>query len=389
MSTTKTIVMVSILAVVIVLVLFSSHAMRLHSVDGSRGASPGTGSTSSVAGMHSHETVEHLLKLIHAQNNTIVKMSSLLEQSHIQPIGDRHSQGDAASNSNSNSNSNNENRFKKDLERLRKQQQSSQEEAAGAILAVSKENESLKAENAKLRAAKLHQSSTMPAANIDTSAETGGALVAKTPPSAIEASCERRYGLSLITEWKLKAEVWCGSGAARADPLPNAESKLVCYPYTQEHRIISRSGGPDTICVASNFVIDFSKVAGEISHSKLSNYLSYQAGALQASCKKTSDYAPKKLHKHLQSHFSSFTDETAAGDDLELEETPTYLLTRDEDTENSFHSTADFMNMFVVGNVVGVVPGDQQVLLWDKHPDGPYLDLVQKAYAGGKKVLRQ
>jgi hypothetical protein len=44
------------------------------------------------------------------------------------------------------------------------------------------------------------------------------------------------------------------------------------------------------------------------------------------------------------------------------ESTPTYLLARDEDCDNSFHSTADFMNMFLVGNVVGIPPEKQQVM---------------------------
>ena len=380
MSTTKTIGMIFIIAVLLVVILFSSHLLQLHGTEGGNGT--GTGSASGGTAMHSHETVEHLLKLIHAQNHTIVKMSSLLEDSHLHPSSER--PGPALTDSAFGSS--NDSKCKTELQKLQKQQQNHEEEASDAILAVKKENERLKAENARLQA--THRTPQILAASVETSAENSRALVIQTPPSSIEASCERRYGLSLITEWKAAAEVWCGSGAASADSLPDDQSKLVCYPYKQEHRKISRSGGPDTICVASNFVIDFAKVSGEISHSKLSNYLSYKGGALQASCKKTAAYAPAKVHKHLQSHLSSFTDGTASASGTSVEETPTYLLTRDEDMENSFHSTADFMNMFVVDNVIGVDPADQQVLLWDKHPDGPYLDLIQKAYAGGKKALR-
>jgi hypothetical protein len=41
----------------------------------------------------------------------------------------------------------------------------------------------------------------------------------------------------------------------------------------------------------------------------------------------------------------SFTSEVSAVDgSYETENTPTYLLARDEDCENSFHSTADFVS---------------------------------------------
>ena len=46
----------------------------------------------------------------------------------------------------------------------------------------------------------------------------------------------------------------------------------------------------------------------------------------------------------------------------ETEPTTTYLLARDEDCENSFHSTADFMNMFLVDSALGIDPKQQKVL---------------------------
>ena len=37
---------------------------------------------------------------------------------------------------------------------------------------------------------------------------------------------------------------------------------------------------------------------------------------------------------------------------------------------------------------MGTAPESQQVVLWDRHPNGPYLDLIEKAFSGGKKALR-
>jgi protein O-GlcNAc transferase len=69
-------------------------------------------------------------------------------------------------------------------------------------------------------------------------------------------------------------------------------------------------------------------------------------------------------------------------------ETPTYLLARDEDCENSFHSTADFMNMFLALQIADVSTDQLQVMLFDTHPDGPYMDLIQKAYSPNHAVIR-
>jgi len=79
---------------------------------------------------------------------------------------------------------------------------------------------------------------------------------------------------------------------------------------------------------------------------------------------------------------------SAKEEDYTVEETPTYLLARDEDCENSFHSTADFMNMYLVLSALQLPPSDLQVVLFDKHPDGPYMDLIEKAFAGNRKPLR-
>ena len=88
-------------------------------------------------------------------------------------------------------------------------------------------------------------------------------------------------------------------------------------------------------------------------------------------------------HQALQ--FNTFQDgksEANANQHYTVEDTPTYLLARDEDCENSFHSTADFMNVFLVSNILQQDPQQQQVILWDKHHDGPYYELIEKAYSG-------
>lgn len=69
-------------------------------------------------------------------------------------------------------------------------------------------------------------------------------------------------------------------------------------------------------------------------------------------------------------------------------DTPTYLLARDEDCENSFHSTADFMNMFLVMNILGLSASEMQVMLFDSHHDGPYIELLKKAFSPNQPIIR-
>ena len=45
------------------------------------------------------------------------------------------------------------------------------------------------------------------------------------------------------------------------------------------------------------------------------------------------------------------------------------------------------MNMFLVQSVLQSA-GSQQVMLFDKHPDGPYMELIEKAFSPGGPVIR-
>ena len=356
-----------IVFVIVTIYLFSTHLLQLHT----------DGKDADGKKMYSPETLTSLMKLVRAQNHTIVTIGNILRTSYVNEVEER--QGSA-----------NGNEEDKDSASMKMKDTSLQQNIEvlrlkAEVTRLQTQRDQLRAENRGLKA--------RGGGSAIGGTDNSRALIMKHPDSSIEEMCERRFGLSLLIEWKSKAETWCGGeeGVAEAD-LPTTESKLICYPHMQEHRKISRQGGPDTICVANNFVIDFSKVSGShkgaSTKSKLSNYLTYGRGALQASCKKTGKYQTKNVHKHLQGHLASFEDGTSANSDLIYVSTPTYLLTRDEDCENSFHSTADFMNMFVVSNVIGISPEKQQVLLWDTHPDGPYLDLIQKAYSGAGKVER-
>eukprot|EP01033_Poteriospumella_lacustris_P004587 gene4587-3281_t len=211
----------------------------------------------------------------------------------------------------------------------------------------------------------------------------------KWPVSDMENDCEERFGLSLVGKWQENRQVWCQDNSASKNSQP---SELVCYRYHQHHK--KREGqGPDMFCVATNFVIDFSKIHGEYEKGHKpplgQQYYHFDAHSLSATCSKTSEYHENMFMPHHSLQMRSFvSDPQMDVSHLQRESTPTYLLARDEDCENSFHSSADFMNMFLVHKVLGNEVADQQVLLFDKHPDGPYKELIEKAYAPRHGVHR-
>jgi hypothetical protein len=75
--------------------------------------------------------------------------------------------------------------------------------------------------------------------------------------SDMEKDCEERFGLTLVSKWRENRQVWCEDKSHYKDKF---SSELVCYRYHQHHK--KREGqGLDMFCVATNFVVDFSKVS--------------------------------------------------------------------------------------------------------------------------------
>lgn len=110
-------------------------------------------------------------------------------------------------------------------------------------------------------------------------------------------------------------------------------------------------------------------------------YLTYIDGALSSTCARTNDFM-EIFMPHQRDMFLSFHDnQPDSSGRVMYEPTTTYLLARDEDYENTFHSSADFVNMFLVQQILGYDLAEQQILLMDRHPFGPYISLLQKAFA--------
>uniref|UniRef100_A0A7S0SZ26 EGF domain-specific O-linked N-acetylglucosamine transferase n=1 Tax=Chromulina nebulosa TaxID=96789 RepID=A0A7S0SZ26_9STRA len=202
--------------------------------------------------------------------------------------------------------------------------------------------------------------------------------------SIFESDCESRYGISLAEKWRNNEELWCKSNAIEIN------SQLNCYPYHQKHKQLD-GRGPDMFCIANNFVIDFSKVIGKVPSSKQplgSQYLSFHKGSLSGECKMTNKYKEHLFMPHQSLQMNSFEENYHIDSNIERYETPLYLMARDEDCENLFHSTADFMNAYLVISALQIDPKDLQVMLFDLHPDGPYIDLIKNAFSPNHPVIR-
>lgn len=79
----------------------------------------------------------------------------------------------------------------------------------------------------------------------------------------------------------------------------------------------------------------------------------FNPGSLMSNCATTVQYKPRLFQPHHSLQMRTFeSDNVADTSSYTIEETPTYLLARDEDCENSFHSTADFVSSAFTISVV-------------------------------------
>ena len=113
----------------------------------------------------------------------------------------------------------------------------------------------------------------------------------KVQQSAMDEYCETRFGLELINKWRNSKEIWCEN-----EPDSKIETSLECYPYKQQHK-----SDKDMFCIATNFIIDFSKISGKHGTSKPqrgNQYLNFGKGSTLSSCRKTSKYNSRLFMPH-------------------------------------------------------------------------------------------
>lgn len=152
-----------------------------------------------------------------------------------------------------------------------------------------------------LQQARIEAASVLhcPEATVVTESHSGAAVHQPLwPTTKLENECEARYGLELAELWRKNEEVWCASPPG-ADT--HHKSELKCYPYHQAHKKLDGRAA-DLICEASNFVIDFSKVVGDVVQKgkpvKGSEYLIQGGGALQSTCHNTALYQGRLFMPH-------------------------------------------------------------------------------------------
>lgn len=145
---------------------------------------------------------------------------------------------------------------------------------------------------------------------------------------------------------------------------------------------------------ARNIYVDFSKISGDpvlepFKPPKGTEYLQFQPGSIFSPCSKTADYHSQDFMNHHRLMMNSFLSDQPIPSTYDTIEHPVYLLARDEDCENTFHTMADFTNMFLVHLILeGNLIQQQQLVLFDKYSKGPYFDLIQKAFSPSHPVLR-
>ena len=214
--------------------------------------------------------------------------------------------------------------------------------------------------------------STAPVARLTTKAET---------------KCDDLFGEGLVRSYRQSKKVWCGGGS----------TTIECFEHVYAH-----NGRIGHFCRASNLLVDFAKVGGQHSTDRKPQrgpnmYHSFAPGALQAQCSRTKHWSLQKVMPHAKLMLPKL-EEVRTLPDVERIQTPTYLLARDEDSENMFHSSADHLNAFLVSEVLQSDRDKWQTVLFDRMPDGPFFSLIEKTFSPktplkraadyeGKKVL--
>ena len=107
-----------------------------------------------------------------------------------------------------------------------------------------------------------------------------------------------------------------------------------------------------------------------------------------ASCRKTNAYSRGAFMPHHSRQMDTFTDGAELSAVTETVSGTTYLLARDEDCENMFHAFADHTNMFTVYKALSLSYSETQVVLFDRFADGPYAELIQKAFSRERPLKR-
>ena len=214
----------------------------------------------------------------------------------------------------------------------------------------------------------------------------------------INVECENRYGLPLALSWQKNRKRICESEEKNANG--EALAYIDCYLHHHVHK--KQNGkGPDPVCIAKNIFIDYSKVGGgDYARKVLSKnerdrlYHTFQDGSIFSSCKKTPEW--QEVSKSFQNHFRlqirSFQEQrefSFNSKNIQKEKTPVYLLSRDEDCENMFHSMADHVNIYlVVKHILNMDFENLKVILFDRHVNGPFFDMIQRAFSPNFPLTR-
>eukprot|EP00615_Pteridomonas_danica_P000535 CAMPEP_0114336026 /NCGR_PEP_ID=MMETSP0101-20121206/5439_1 /TAXON_ID=38822 ORGANISM="Pteridomonas danica, Strain PT" /NCGR_SAMPLE_ID=MMETSP0101 /ASSEMBLY_ACC=CAM_ASM_000211 /LENGTH=554 /DNA_ID=CAMNT_0001467825 /DNA_START=184 /DNA_END=1848 /DNA_ORIENTATION=- len=206
--------------------------------------------------------------------------------------------------------------------------------------------------------------------------------------SDFDEECEHRFGLGLSDNWRNTKEEWCTMPSHQKDD--DDASSIHCYPYHQEHKKQGRRAQKDMFCEGKNIFIDFNQIKGTHSKTKPplgSQYLNFGSGATFASCQKTGKWTDSLFMPHMARQLGRMVF-GKKHPNAHYEKGSTYLLARDEDCENMFHSSADHINIYNVAQILGLDFNALQVALFDRHFDGPFYELISRAFSPNHPLKR-
>jgi len=204
------------------------------------------------------------------------------------------------------------------------------------------------------------------------------------PTTPYQQKCEKHLGLSVVNTYLEKTSDWCGNSSDNS--LSWLRCSYVDFPW-------QKSG---LMCEGRNVTIDLTKIHKFdkfVEPKKADPHLNFDPQATKLMCDKTSHWKEERLMPIMKRQLSDKNDAVLYDSTyrppehhVRIGET-TYLMPRDADGDNMFHVSADLMNMEVVYRVMGLNGHDVQVVIWDKLPLYSYIDLIERAFNGGKRLV--
>ena len=206
--------------------------------------------------------------------------------------------------------------------------------------------------------------------------------------------CDGSFGHNFYAGWRAGKQTYCRPRTSKNTDFTNSE--VVCYRYKQP-----KHSGIDTFCEMRNVIFDFSKLETMTKSCQqvwdidgCHRYYDFNQGAMLGNCAKeyffsTSSKWPIGHFQQLNRPIFNGFEESSNEKNYDVVNNPVLMVARDG-AFNTYHSMEDFVNAFIVLEVLKLNPvrDNLELMILDQEVDGPYGTMWRKAFSKDPKNNR-